>query len=269
MQPVEQPPAAPLVRLEEVTPQDEREQVRRFSYEGGEGWKGFGVVAVGRPHPGIRSLEIRPSDPAGDVTAALFRRVSIGALLAEIQKELAAEDARILGVGSMGEAPSYTVEDLQGDAVTLPLPEGYVRMTDALLRRVAEEYLKETVPGKSPRALDRLAETFGRPPETVRTWVSRARKEGWLGAGVRGRLGASPGPRLMGFHANEEEILRAAAVKSPERLIRRTRVRIDPDGVGGMILRDTIPATGEIVTEEIGRVANWREYVDGLEGQDG
>ncbi|MGW1399271.1 hypothetical protein ACWCRF_11485 [Streptomyces sp. NPDC002405] len=254
----------PSFDLEPLTPEEEEARVCRFTYRSGEGWHVSGVAAVGRAAPGIRSIEVRAADPEADVTAALFRKVSIGLVVAELRKALEAEDARRLGVGSMSEVPSYKVEDFidEPDEVELPLPEGYVRMTDALLRRVAEEYLKETAPGQPPRAWQRLAATFGRPSETVRTWVSRARKEGWLGQGVRGRPGAGPGYRLLGYRAQEEAILRQEAAKSPTLSVERTWVKVDPDGKGGMVMHDSIPAEGPIVRTEVERVADWRKYVD-------
>lgn len=76
-------------------------------------------------------------------------------------------------------------------------PKGGRRpLTDDLLRAVAVAYLRETAYGQPSGALTRLAAEFGRPEETVRTWISRARARGWLGPGMRGCRGAEPGPRL-------------------------------------------------------------------------
>ncbi|MEV7054099.1 hypothetical protein AB0N95_01340 [Streptomyces microflavus] len=271
MSSTEPPHAVPLLDLEPPTADEEEARTRRFSYVSDAGWRATGVVAAGRANPGIRVLELQATPPSADVTAALLRRVSIGALLADIQQELAREDARRLGVASMDEVPHYTSDDLDqsGDKpIELPLPDGYVRMSDTLLRRVAEEYLKEAGPGSPPRPWERMAVTFGRPPETVRTWVSRARKAGWLAAGVRGRLSAGPGPRMLGYRVGEEEALRGQAAKSPDGVFVRTSVRPDPVGPGGLIFRDTIPATGPIERAEE-RVADWRAHVDALDTEGG
>ncbi|AWT47581.1 hypothetical protein HXP45_26800 [Streptomyces actuosus] len=56
--------------------------------------------------------------------------------------------------------------------------------------------MRETAPGKPQGATRRLSEAYGRPEQTVRTWIARARKEGWLGPSAKGRAGAEPGPRL-------------------------------------------------------------------------
>ncbi|MFT9670524.1 hypothetical protein ACMZ5F_11345 [Streptomyces rhizosphaericola] len=262
---------APFLDLEPPTADEEEARTRRFSYVSDAGWRATGVVAAGRANPGIRVLELQATSPNADVTASLLRRVSVGALLADIQQELSREDARRLGVASMDEVPYYTSEDFDqsGDKpIELPLPDGYVRMSDTLLRRVAEEYLKEARPGSPPRPWERMAVTFGRPPETVRTWVSRARKAGWLAGGVRGRLGAGPGPRMLGYQAGEEEVLRGEAAKSPDGVFVRTSFRPDPDGPGGLIFRDTIPTAGPIERSEE-RVADWRAHVDALDTGEG
>lgn len=81
-----------------------------------------------------------------------------------------------------------------------PTPEparpGRAPLTDELLRSVAEAYLRETAPGKERGPVRRMAEEFGRPEETIRTWLTRCRKAGWLGPTAQGRAGAEPGPRL-------------------------------------------------------------------------
>ena len=45
--------------------------------------------------------------------------------------------------------------------------------------------------------MKRMAEHFGKPEETMRTWVTRARKDGWLGPSAKGRAGAEPGHKLI------------------------------------------------------------------------
>ena len=77
-----------------------------------------------------------------------------------------------------------------------PPTGGRQPLDDDLLRRVAEAYLRETEPGQPPGAVGRLASEFGRPEETVRGWITRARTRGWLGPSRKGRRGAEPGPRL-------------------------------------------------------------------------
>ncbi|MFI0964656.1 hypothetical protein ACH4S8_25150 [Streptomyces sp. NPDC021080] len=73
---------------------------------------------------------------------------------------------------------------------------GRVTVDDQLLQEVAYRYWFYTQPGQPSGAIKRMAEDFGRPQETIRTWVSRARKEQWLGPSVKGRAGAEAGPKL-------------------------------------------------------------------------
>jgi hypothetical protein len=94
-------------------------------------------------------------------------------------------------------------QNLRGPAPSLPArtpigPQhgGRQPLNDDFLKTVAEAYLRETAYGQPPGAMKRLAVEFGRPEETVRTWVGRARTRGWLGPSRRGRRGAEPGPRL-------------------------------------------------------------------------
>lgn len=106
----------------------------------------------------------------------LVRELRLGALL---QQNLS------------GPAPTTTARTPTG-----PRHGGRQPLDDALLRSVAEAYLRETAYGQPPGAMKRLAAEFGRPEETLRTWVGRARSRGWLGPSRRGRRGAEPGPRL-------------------------------------------------------------------------
>ena len=70
-------------------------------------------------------------------------------------------------------------------------------MTENVLRELSVAYLEECAHGKPAGPVARLAARFDRPEETIRTWLGRARKEGWLTAGVKGRRGAEAGPRLL------------------------------------------------------------------------
>ncbi len=91
-------------------------------------------------------------------------------------------------VGSPVADPAPAVTDRRG---------GRAALTDDLLRDIAVRYLIETLPGQPPGAMKRMSARFGRPEETIRTWVGRARRDGWLGPSVKGRAGAEPGPRLQ------------------------------------------------------------------------
>jgi len=131
----------------------------------------------------ISRLEVRPAEGSTGVTASMLRKIPVGAILAERHTEAAAQiPARLPALSP--DAPAGRRGGRQ------PLrPE--------LVREVALAYIEENAPGSPPGAMKRLAERFGKPEETVRNWVTRARRDGWLGPSTKGRAGAEPGPRLV------------------------------------------------------------------------
>ncbi|MGA5371405.1 hypothetical protein ACPCSD_10035 [Streptomyces griseoincarnatus] len=114
-----------------------------------------------------------------EITGSLMRQIPIGTFLDYVR-------GRVSATLALPEAPK----------AALSVSAGRTAMTDDFLRDVALSYLRETSPGQPQGATRRLAEAYGRPEQTIRTWVARARKEGWLGPSARGRAGAEPGPRL-------------------------------------------------------------------------
>ena len=146
-------------------------------------WEASGDVRRGAAGLAIGRLEIRTADPAGNgVSVRVMRQLQIGELLTAVR-------ARI-GSDRMPDSPA------KGDC-EIPETSGRTILTDGLLHAVAVAYLEETSPGKDRRAIQRLAVRFNRPEGTVKTWLSRARRDGWLGPGSKGRIGAEPGPRLL------------------------------------------------------------------------
>ncbi|MET7890620.1 hypothetical protein [Streptomyces mirabilis] len=146
------------------------------------------------------SLEIRAAEPDGAVSASLVRNVPVGQITASLRILLTLDRARRDGVSynfPSGPPPGYKYTPLVDDPPKQPRRGGKPAVTEDRLRAVAEAYLAETAPGKPAHPLGRLAEQFGSPQETVRTWISRARREGWLAPGVKGRAGGEPGPKLL------------------------------------------------------------------------
>lgn len=139
----------------------------------------------------LLTLDIRALESGRPVSAAQVRMLPVGKLLAAIQsvgrEETVQREVRA-ALAEAEHAPAQPVSQRRG---------GRPPITPELLRQVAEAYLEETAEGKPPRALGRIAERFDRPQETIRTWLARARKEGWLAPAVKGRLGGEPGPRLI------------------------------------------------------------------------
>lgn len=153
-------------------------------------WRGTetevsGDISRGEAGLAITRAEVNGSLPAG-ITHQLLRKVPLGEILTLGRAHLAAREAP----QSSPPAPET-------------LPPGRILMTPDLLRRVAQAYIEETGPGKDRAVLQRLEARFGRPKGTLRTWIAKAREEGWLGPGVQGRGGAEPGPKLSEWQLNE------------------------------------------------------------------
>lgn len=195
------------IKFEEPTPQELEAHERRFTYEGPE-WAVSGRVRDEEGGPRLLSLEIRPPRPDGAVSAALVRSVPVGKIVGSLQTLLVLDRSYREGVryGSQsGPPPGHEYTPLVNDPPKPRRRGGKPAVSDERLRAVAEAYLAETAPGQPARPLPRLAEKFGSPEETVRTWIARARKEGWLAPGVKGRAGGEPGPKLLAAQLAELE----------------------------------------------------------------
>src|SRR5690606_2237249 len=119
---------------------------------------------------------------AADVTGSLLRKVRYGEILLRAQSV----------IPPMAPAPSPASQPLG------PSSGGRTPRTDGFLREVAGMCLRGGAPGQPRGVSRRMAEHYGRPEDTIRTWIGRARKRGWLGPAKPGRLGVAPGPRLLG-----------------------------------------------------------------------
>lgn len=130
----------------------------------------------------VTRIEVE-TDPEStvEITGTLMRQIPIGTFLDYVRGRVSATLAR-------------EITDMP--AAAMAVSAGRTAMTDGFLRDVSLSYLRETAPGKPQGATRRLAEAYGRPEQTIRTWIARARKDGWLGPSAKGRAGAEPGPRL-------------------------------------------------------------------------
>lgn len=173
--------------IEDPTDSEISTDCRRFSYSEG-GWTVHGQARLEGNAVRLLGIEVRPASPDGVVTAAMVNRIPVGRIVGSLQTLLTLDRARRGGAEpAKAEKP----------APKSPRRGGRPRVTDEQLRALAEEYLAETAEGKPGRPVARIAEQLGRPEETVRTWLARARKEGWLAPGVKGRAGGEPGPKLL------------------------------------------------------------------------
>ncbi|WP_052440033.1 hypothetical protein [Streptacidiphilus albus] len=160
---------------------------------------------VSRGDAGLVITRAELSAPASTgITHRLLRRAPLGDVLEDVRKYVLYEEARRRGVQAiLGEEPAPGVFS-EGDAI--PQTAGRTVMSGELLRAVSLAYLQETAPGKDPGALQRMSERFERPEGTMRTWITRARKEGWLAPGAKGRMGAEAGPKLRAWVAHAIEM---------------------------------------------------------------
>ncbi|MFD9517687.1 hypothetical protein [Streptomyces sp. NPDC059979] len=166
-------------------------ETRPFSFDDG------GVTVTGAARLSGRTvrltrLEVRPSDPTAALSAVQVKNLPFGRIVSSLQTLLALEEARRGGT-QLPTAERTASREEPGH----PRRGGRPLITDDLLRQLAEAYLEETAAGKPAGALRRVAARFDRPTETIRTWLARARKEGWLAPAVKGRAGGEPGPKLL------------------------------------------------------------------------
>lgn len=181
----------PTPQLATAVQETADEDVWRFSSEpyGGGEWTARGAATRSPSGVVISSLEVAPAaDAVNGVTAALLRKVPVGVILNHVRAEIAR-------LSPAAPEPAERPKE--------PRKGGRAALSDELLRQVAVAYLGETRPDKPAGALQRLASEFERPEGTIRTWLAKARRAGWLGPGVKGRAGAEPGPRLRDLTSEE------------------------------------------------------------------
>lgn len=171
--------------------------IAHFSYAPEEPWSIFGDVARGPHGLVISRMEILTEEASSGVTAGLLRKIQIGEVLSAIRAKAALESARREGTRVLLREEPVPGLFAEGDKEKPRRRGGRAPMTPDLLREVSLAYLRETAPGAPVGGMKRMAEQFGRPEETIRTWVTRARKDGWLGPSAKGRAGAEPGHKLI------------------------------------------------------------------------
>jgi hypothetical protein len=165
-----------------------------FTYRSPDGWTATGSVVRTRRR-GVVISDVAIQGPAdeegapGAVTSTALREIPTGEIVAAAM--------------ASGHLPEY--EHAQPAAPSEPKRQpGRQPLSDDLLRDVAVRYLAETASGQPRGAVQRLAEHYDKPAQTVSRWVMRARADGWLGPAVPGREGGEPGPRLGGFIRTRE-----------------------------------------------------------------
>jgi len=145
----------------------------------------------------ITQVQVTAPLPTG-VTQRALRDAPLAAIIKQIRAYVLFEQARREGTRAIfGQEPAPGLFRPGDERV--PQTSGRTPMTDDLLRAVALAFIEETGPGKDKRAIQRLAKRFNRPEGTLRTWIARARREGWLTPGSKGRIGAEAGPKLIAY----------------------------------------------------------------------
>lgn len=186
----------PIKLAEPSEAEHEEGGVARFAL-GQEGVTISGLVSRGEAGLTITRVEVSAPLPGG-VTQRLLRDTPLAGILKAARALAAWENAQREGTRAfLGEEPVsglFLPEDLR-----VPHTSGRTALTDDLLRQVAMAFIDETGPGKDRKALQRVAQRFDRPEGTVRGWIARARQEGWLAPGSKGRIGAESGPRLRAW----------------------------------------------------------------------
>lgn len=163
-------------------------------------WMIEGTVVLIDNVPGFGRLTISPMGelPKSGITTATLRGIRLGALLDQIvggvDNVAALDRLGLLPVMRPGRSEKLQA---RADEAIGKRQTGRPPLPDDHYREVAERFLAEIRLGGNRGARGRLAEHYGRPPETVRDWIRGARARGYLSPAVQGRGGAIPGQRLI------------------------------------------------------------------------
>lgn len=150
----------------------------------------------------LRVYAADPDDPpVGGISSSLLREIDIRAAADEVREAITD--------GERQTGPTTTLD-------TEPLRKRLLEqgVTDDILALVALLYVADVNRGRE-HPVARLAEAFGRSEVTVRSWLTRARKKGFL-TGAHGKLGGRltpEGMRVLGMSgpASDEPFLAMAA----------------------------------------------------------
>lgn len=168
------------------------------------------VVGVTTEEGTVRVASMTIAAP--EVTSNVVRRIPFGPIKKKIIAELRRHPALIDEEAILAELVRGS-----GGTLTARLEEAErnaYRRVAALHRREGREYpeafwrevalwYRRTLKQEPRSTVERMAEERGVPVPTVRTWIRRARQEGWLSEGRQGRAGADLGPRMIEY-VNEE-----------------------------------------------------------------
>lgn len=186
-------PAKPPVSFSQPSAEERAQGIAaRFKLEAGDTLI-MGELARGDAGLVVHRVEVTAPLPGG-VTQRTLRDTPLAGILRAARPIVAYQEAVSDALRILGHEPPPSL--FRPEDVRIPQTSGRTPMTDELLKQVALAFIEETGPGKDKRAIQRMSDRFDRPEGTLRTWIGRARKEGWLAPGSKGRIGAEPGPKL-------------------------------------------------------------------------
>jgi hypothetical protein len=174
----------------------------------GDPWIVEGILRSDPAGPIVSRLTVEHYPAHREVTGAILRRLAIATIrnIALANLPAVAESRRIAreaGIARVSEADAAHAEHAAAEAAK-PRP-GRRAKPDEFYERIARRYLELLKDGRRD-VLKALAaeesEREGRviPKETVRDWVRKATRLGFLAKGKPGKAEARPGPRLKGDH---------------------------------------------------------------------
>lgn len=189
-----------------LTEEDHRNDATVALAEDVDGWHVRWVLADQGSRLVVRSVHVEPSGA----------QTPPGGLNADSLRALSPASAASRAAGDRQSAPSGGSKKLgfrrlkENAIASEPARPGRPTLSDDFLASVAVAYLQELPKGKG--LLRRVGSivapphyTSGVPDETVRDWVHKARRRGFLGpAPKQGARGGSVGPRLEALLAGDE-----------------------------------------------------------------
>lgn len=146
----------------------------------GSGWLAEMTWPDGRVQGGPSELRLYPVDPDNP---------PVGGVSSSILRDL---DFRAAAVKARGSMTAQTPELDLGPVLSLLETHG---VTDEVLVSAAYLYVSHVERGGTG-TVSGLAEAFGRSEVTVRSWLTRARKKGFL-TGAHGKLGGHLTPKAL------------------------------------------------------------------------
>jgi hypothetical protein len=164
----------------------------------GEPWYVRGVLRqVSSRPPAMSRIAVEHfTDPARQPSGSVLRRLTLGAIRDEALAELVRRGHAIGAMKRLTSASERADARRVGEIAAEARPRGpHGGYSRELYRRIAERYL-ELVAANRRDPINALCEEEGTKRETMRDWIRKATRMGYLAPGQPGVAGRSPGPKL-------------------------------------------------------------------------